>query len=227
MRLTCRSGKQGDFAISTRAWYMFYTIQEIWVLRDNSDKFRFEIVLTALTTRYAAPILVLLVTILEPCGTQIGTLCLPKAHQDSWHSCPHILSANGLTGTLYGPVSSHWHDTTVVEMSDVEPFLNQIQQNQPLVYSFYGDSALRTPYAWIKIQHEVALNAPLMARQLNKNWVTKKARESNEWLYGTVKNMLAIKEESVHVGEEWTRKCNVTNSRDALACQLPCLFAWI
>jgi hypothetical protein len=44
MRLTCISGKQGDFAISTRAWYMFYTIQEIWILRDNSDKFRFEIV---------------------------------------------------------------------------------------------------------------------------------------------------------------------------------------
>jgi hypothetical protein len=46
MRLTGRSGKQGVFAISTRAWYMFYTIQEIWILRDcdNSDKFRFEIV---------------------------------------------------------------------------------------------------------------------------------------------------------------------------------------
>jgi hypothetical protein len=25
---------------------MFYTIQEIWILRDNSDKFRFEIVFT-------------------------------------------------------------------------------------------------------------------------------------------------------------------------------------
>jgi hypothetical protein len=44
MRLTGRSGKQGVFAISTWAWYMFYTIQEIWILRDNSDKFRFEIV---------------------------------------------------------------------------------------------------------------------------------------------------------------------------------------
>jgi hypothetical protein len=42
--LTGRSGKQGVFAISTWAWYMFYTIQEIWILRDNSDKFRFEIV---------------------------------------------------------------------------------------------------------------------------------------------------------------------------------------
>jgi hypothetical protein len=44
MRLTGRSGKQGVFAISTRAWYMFYTIQEIWIFRDNLDKFRFEIV---------------------------------------------------------------------------------------------------------------------------------------------------------------------------------------
>jgi hypothetical protein len=46
MHLTGRSGKQGVFAISTRAWYMFYTIQEIWILRDNSDKFRFEFVTT-------------------------------------------------------------------------------------------------------------------------------------------------------------------------------------
>jgi hypothetical protein len=44
MCLTGRSGKQGVFAISMRAWYMFYMIQEIWILRDNSDKFRFEIV---------------------------------------------------------------------------------------------------------------------------------------------------------------------------------------
>jgi hypothetical protein len=44
MRLTGRSGKQGVFAISTRAWYMFYMIQEIWILSDNLDKFRFEIV---------------------------------------------------------------------------------------------------------------------------------------------------------------------------------------
>jgi hypothetical protein len=47
--LTGRSGKQGVFAVSTRAWYMFYTIQEIWILRDNSDKFRFEIVHTPST----------------------------------------------------------------------------------------------------------------------------------------------------------------------------------
>jgi hypothetical protein len=80
-------------------------------------------------------------------GIHVLTFCLP----------------NGLTGGLYGPVSSRRHDTTVVEMSDIGPFLNQIQQNQPLVYSFYGDSAFRTPYACIKIQHEAAVNAPLTA----------------------------------------------------------------
>jgi hypothetical protein len=54
MRLTCRSGKQGDFATSTRAWCMFYTIQEIWILRDNSDKFRFEIVARSITRLFVA-----------------------------------------------------------------------------------------------------------------------------------------------------------------------------
>jgi hypothetical protein len=51
MHLTGRSGKQGVFAISTWAWYMFYMIQEIWILRDNSDKFRFEIVRRQYDTR--------------------------------------------------------------------------------------------------------------------------------------------------------------------------------
>jgi hypothetical protein len=75
---------------------------------------------------------------------------------------------NGLTGRLYGSVSSCQHDTTVVQMSDAGPLLNQIQQNQPLVYSFYGNSAFRTPCACMNIQDKAALNAPLMAQQLKK-----------------------------------------------------------
>jgi hypothetical protein len=53
-------------------------------------------------------------------------------------------------------------------MSDAGPLLNQIQQNQPLVYSFYGNSAFRTPCAFMNIQDKAALNAPLMAQQLKK-----------------------------------------------------------
>jgi hypothetical protein len=104
---------------------------------------------------------------------------------------------NGLIGGSYGPVSNRRNDRIVVEWSEIDDHLTDLQNvmmqeqgdNWPGYYSFFADQGFSAGH-WncLRTRHRPTINVPLTARQVEENTYTNKVRESIEWGYGETKN---------------------------------------
>jgi hypothetical protein len=105
-----------------------------------------------------------------------------------------VLLPNGIS-TVFGPTSAWIHDIGgILQISDLDNFLVQIQQGKPHVYCAFGGSAYNAQYLQC-IQSYYISHIPGVAITNNKkicNNQIKPCHQAIEWSYGDVENIFRI-----------------------------------
>ena len=78
-------------------------------------------------------------------------------------------------------------------MSGLDNFLFELQRNNPVIYSLFGDAAYGAGYLQcIRSYYWSIVGIPLTAAQVLVNKRMKSPRETIEWSYGDVKNIFQL-----------------------------------
>ena len=94
---------------------------------------------------------------------------------------------NGMNAQVYGPLSCRRHDLFVLNESNLNEKLFQLQRNEFLQFKIYGDSAyIHIHQSHIRAKHHNILNSE---REIFENLSMSACRQSVEWNYGQLKNM--------------------------------------
>jgi len=133
-----------------------------------------------------------------------------------------VLLPNGLSA-VYGPTSARRNDIDSVNMSHLNDYLLQIQQNEPTKYCVFGDGIFHPLTVFesaIRSYNRPAENAPLTAYQEYENKVFRKLRVSIEHSYADIDNHFAITD----VKREWKLFGRGAETRDVLNAKLKLIF---